>query len=99
MSEFNGNSKEVDVLKHVAKLIFKKEDLNKWLEAVESEETNGASEIRLNNVRGGWKNVELINPERFFSKVKYLIIAELKESLDEVNAEINKLIEFKGADE
>jgi hypothetical protein len=41
-------------------------------------------------------NDKWVNKERFYNKIKYLILAEMKETLDEINAEIDKRVAFKG---
>lgn len=40
-------------------------------------------------------NDRWVNKERFYNKIKYLILAEMKETLDEINADIDKRVSFK----
>ena len=91
---------EFEVIKYVHKLLERKEMLTKDIGIIEDDAMPLVTEVVLRNKNNlTSRSFEFFNRERFYGKAKYLILAELKETLDEVNAEINKLIEFKGVDE
>ncbi|UOQ85669.1 hypothetical protein [Gracilibacillus salinarum] len=89
------------VLSEVAELVKAKERVQQNIDRIESGTAKdicsiSTTDIRLrDDYRFFGPNDRWANKERFFNKIKYLILAEMKETLDEINAEIDKRVAFK----
>ncbi|MFC4387495.1 hypothetical protein ACFOZ1_06670 [Gracilibacillus marinus] len=90
------------VLRTVSKLLEAKEKVQENIKRIEDGTIKDIYSLKAtdpryrdNYVIFGYHD-QWINKERFFNKIKYLILAEMKETLDEINVEIDKLVTFKG---
>lgn len=90
------------VLREVDRLINAKEKVLENIERIENGTVKDICSLQATDSRlrddytfFGY-NDRWIDKERFFNKIKYLILAEMKETLDEINTEIDKRVAFKG---
>ncbi|MGP4038357.1 hypothetical protein ACTWP4_00400 [Gracilibacillus sp. D59] len=93
------------VLEEVAKLVKAKEKVQENINRIENGTAKDICSISTtdsrfrDDYRFFGPNDHWANNERFYNKIKYLILAEMKETLDEINAEIDKRVAFKDSPE
>lgn len=90
---------ELQKAKAVYKLSEAKEEILNRIELIENNKHDTIHYLKLDGFaersfdRGNYER--WFNGKRLYTKVKYLLIAELKETLDEIQNEIDKLVVFK----
>ena len=88
---------QIEILEQAKVLLMSKQRIELNIDYIKNDEIQRVSEFKT-KLAGGFEHSlisHVINKERLWNKMKYLILAEMEETLDEINAKIDNLVTFK----